>query len=134
MVPTTLSGTGVYAWQVRADFAGGAVGPYSGTNTFQRLVTPPAQTNASISKHALVLSWQGRPGLEKYMVQISSTRDFSHTVETDNTEGTVLASNLHTFTGGGGRFYWRVMATDADGNASGWSSSKTFRIRRVTVG
>ena len=134
MVPTQLSGTGVYSWQVRADFTGGAVGPYSGSKTFHRAVTPPTNGSAVVSPHALILRWQGRPGLKNYVVQISSTPDFSHVVETDNTEGTILASNLSAFTSTGGRFYWRVAATDADGNQSGWSSAKRFRIHKVTAG
>ena len=123
-----------YSWQVRADFTGGAVGPYSASKNFHRAVTPPAKTKAAVSRHALVMQWQGRPGLKNYNVQISSTPDFSHIVESDQTEGTVLASNLSAFTNAGGRFYWRVAATDADGNVSGWSSPKIFRIHRVTAG
>ena len=134
MVPTQLSGTGVYHWQVRADFTGGAVGPYSASKTFQRAVTPPTGRSAAASLHALILRWQGRPGLKSYNVQISSTPDFSHVVESDNTEGTVVASNVSAFTGAGGRFYWRVDTTDADGNTSGWSSTKTFRIHRMRAG
>jgi hypothetical protein len=134
MVPATLSGTGVFSWQVRADFTGGAVGPYSATNTFERTVTPPQQTRAAVSAHALILQWQGRPGLDKYVVQIASRRDFSHTVETDKTEGTVVASSLKAFTKAGGRFYWRVAAVDANGNLGGFSPRKTFKIHRVKAG
>ena len=134
MVPTALSGTGAFSWQVRADFTGGAVGPYSQLVSFQRTVAPPAQTRAAVSAHALILSWQGRPGLDEYVVEISSRPDFSHRVETDKTEGTILASNLKAFTKAGGRFYWRVAAVDAAGDLGGFSPRKTFRIHRVRVG
>jgi hypothetical protein len=134
MVPTQLKGTGVFAWQVRADFSGGAVGPYSGTLSFQRTVTPPQQTRAAVSAHAVTLQWQGRPGLDEYVVQIASRRDFSHTVEKDKTEGTVVASNLKAFTKAGGRFFWRVAAVDANGNLGGYSPTKTFKIHRVKAG
>ncbi len=134
MVPTALSGTGVYSWQVRADFTGGAVGPYSATTKFQRTVTPPTHTTVAVSRHALLLRWQGRPGLQQYVVEISSTPDFSQTVETDKTEGTVVASNLNAFTNKGGRFYWHVAAVDADGNVGGFSPRKTFKIHRVSAG
>jgi hypothetical protein len=134
MVPTQLTGTGVYRWQVRAYFAGSTVGPYSGTKTFRRDVTPPTGTRAAVSQHALILRWLGRPGLAYYRVRISSTPDFSHTVETDQTEGTVVASSLNAFRDKGGRFYWQVEAIDAGGNTSGWSSPKIFKIRRTTPG
>jgi hypothetical protein len=134
MVPDKLKGTGTFSWQVRADFAGGAVGPYSGSNTFQRTVVPPAAAGASVSRHALLLHWQGRPGLDEYVVQIASRHDFSHTVEKDKTEGTVVASHLKAFTKAGGKFYWRVAAVDADGNLGGYSPTKTFKIHKVKAG
>jgi hypothetical protein len=134
LVPGKLSGTGTFSWQVRADFTGGAVGPYSAAHTFQRTVAPPQSTHAAVSAHALVLSWQGRPGLDEYVVEIASRPDFSHRVETDKTEGTVLASNLKAFTKTGGRFYWRVAAVDADGNLGGFSPRKIFKIHRVHAG
>ena len=87
-----------------------------------------------MSRHSLILRWQGRPGLEEYVVQISARPDFSHTVEKDKTEGTQLASNLKAFTKTGGKFYWRVAAVDANGNLGGFSPRKTFRIHRVKVG
>jgi hypothetical protein len=87
-----------------------------------------------VSAHALVLSWQGRPGLDEYVVEIASRPDFSHRVETDKTEGTVLASNLKAFTKTGGRFYRRVAAVDADGNLGGFSPRKIFKIHRVHAG
>jgi hypothetical protein len=134
MVPIELKGTGVFSWQVRAKFTGGAVGPYSGTVSFQRAVAPPTGTRAAISAHALILSWQGRPGLENYIVQIASRPDFSHTVEKDRVEGTAVASNLKAFTKAGGKFYWRVAAVDANGNLGGFSPRKAFKIHRVRVG
>jgi hypothetical protein len=134
MVPDKLNGTGTFSWQVRADFTGGAFGPYSATNTFQRTVAPPSQTGAAVSRHAVILHWQGRPGLEEYVVQIASRPDFSHTVETDKVEGTVVASNLKAFTKAGGKFYWRIAAVDADGNLGGYSPTKTFKIHKVKAG
>lgn len=134
MVPTALSGTGVFTWQVRADFSNGAVGSYSKTVSFERTVTPPTQTRVAISPHALILRWQGRPGLDEYVVQIAARPDFSHTVETDKTDGTEVASKLKEFLKAGGRFYWRVAAVDANGNLGGFSPRKTFKMHRVKVG
>jgi hypothetical protein len=134
MVPTGLKGTGVFSWQVRADFTGGAISPYSPPVSFERTVAPPAQTHVAISAHSLILRWQGRPGLDEYIVEISSRPDFSHTVEKDKVEGTEVASNLKAFTKTGGKFYWRVAAVDADGNLGGYSPRKSFRIHRIKVG
>ena len=134
MVPTELSGTGVFQWQVRADFTGGsATGPYSPLVSFQRTVTPPARPRATITRHAMILRWRGRPGIKQYIVQVASRPDFSSMVESDTTEGTVLASTLTSGSySKGGRFYWRVAAVDADGNTGGFSSAKSFRFRGST--
>jgi hypothetical protein len=129
-VPVELRGTGVFQWQVRADFTGGATGPYSPLVSFKRTVSPPTGTRAAVSRRALILSWKGRPGIEEYIVEIASRPDFSHRIETDKTEGTVLASNLKGFAKGG-RFFWRVAAVDAGGNVGGFSATKKFRFRGI---
>jgi hypothetical protein len=129
-VPVKLSGTGVFKWQVRAHFTGGATGPYSPLVSFKRTVSPPTGVRAVASRKALILSWKGRPGIEEYIVEIASRPDFSHRIETDKTEGTVLASNLKGFAKGG-RFFWRVAAVDADGNVGGYSATKKFRFRGI---
>jgi len=129
MVPVALSGTGSFQWQVRADFSGGASGPYSSLMTFRRAVTPPLRESLQRRSHTLIFSWQGRPGIKYYIVQVASRPDFSRGVETDKTEGTVVAS---LYTSGayakGGKFYWRVAAVDANGNTGGFSPTKTFRL------
>jgi hypothetical protein len=130
MVPTELSGAGVFQWQVRADFTGGAAGPYSPLVSFQRAVTPPARPRVSVSRHALIFRWKGRPGIQQYIVEVASRPDFSAGVETDKTVGTVLASTLSSGAyAKRGRFYWRVAAVDADGNVGGFSATKSFRFR-----
>jgi hypothetical protein len=129
-VPIELSGAGVFAWQVRAHFTGGAVGPYSPLVSFHRAVPPPTRTAASVSRRALILRWQGMPGIKEYVVEIASRPDFSHRIETDKTKGTIVASNLKGFAKGG-RFYWRVAAVDADGNLGGFSKAKRFRFRGI---
>jgi hypothetical protein len=129
MVPVALSGTGAFQWQVRADFSGGASGPYSSLMSFSRTVTPPLRESLQRKSHTLIFSWQGRPGIKNYVVQVASRPDFSGAVETDKTEGTVVAS---LYTSGayakGGKFYWRVAAVDANGNTGGFSPTKTFRL------
>jgi hypothetical protein len=134
MVPIGLAGTGAFHWQVRADFNGGLVGPYSSFVTFERDLSPVTHTALARNSRALVFSWRGRPGLAEYTVQISSRPDFSDNVETDVTQGTTVASLLAN---GAyfqpGKFYWRVSAVDADGNSTGFSPTKTFRLRRHSL-
>jgi hypothetical protein len=137
MVPVGLTGSGAFHWQVRADFsgAGAGAGPYSALVSFERDLNPVTHTALARSSYALIFSWRGRPGLKEYILQISSRRNFlSGAVETDTTQGTVVASLL---TSGAyaqrGRFYWHVEAVDADGNSTGFSPTKSFRLRRHSI-
>lgn len=133
IVPSKLSGTGAFQWQVRARFAGGAIGPYSPSPlaSYRRTVTPPTGARLVHRSHALVFSWQGRPGLKEYILQVATRPDFSKMVESDKTDGTVVASTLKSGAyARGGRFYWRLAAVDADGNISGYSGTKIFKLRK----
>lgn len=130
MVPVGLTGQGEFQWQVRAVFSGAGNGPYSAPVAFERGLNPVAGTSLVRKSNTLVFSWQGRPGLEHYIVQIASHPDFSSGVETDETDGTVVASRIGFTPYKKGRFYWHVEAVDADGNPTGWSPTKTFRFHR----
>jgi hypothetical protein len=94
MVPVGLAGAGAFHWQVRADFSGSAVGPYSALVSFERNLSPVTRTSLAQQPHALIFRWRGRPGLREYILQVSSRPDFSGGVETDETEGTTVASLL----------------------------------------
>ena len=131
MVPVGLSGAGAFHWQVRADFSGAGAGPYSPLVSFERDLNPVTHTSLARHPHAFVFRWQGRPGLEEYIVEVATRPDFSGGVETDKTEGTTVASLLSSGAyRKGGKFYWHVEAVDADGNSTGFSKTKIFRLRK----
>jgi hypothetical protein len=130
-----LSRTGVFRWQVRADFSSGVVGPYSDAVLFSRTVSPPTGLRVTASNgRTLLFRWQPRPGVKMYVLQVATRPDFSGGVDSEKTEGTSVAPNL--FQGGyakGGLFYWRMAVVDADGNAGGFSPTKKFRFRGPSV-
>jgi hypothetical protein len=134
MVPVGLAGAGAFHWQVRADFSGSAVGPYSTLVSYERNLSPVTQTSLARHSRALIFSWRGRPGLKQYVLQVSSRPDFSGGVETDATEGTTVASLLTSSAYfKRGKFYWHVEAIDADGNSTGFSGTKIFKLRRHSL-
>jgi hypothetical protein len=134
MVPVGLAGAGAFHWQVRADFSGAGAGPYSALVSFERDLNPVTQTTLARHRHALIFSWKGRPGLERYILQVSLRPDFSGGVETDSTDGTAVASLLSSGAyASGGRFFWHVEAVDADGNSTGFSPTKIFRLRKNSL-
>ena len=135
IVPVGLAGSGAFHWQVRADFSGAGAGPYSALAAFERDLSPVTHTALARHSHALIFHWRGRPGLKQYTLQISSRPNFlSGIVETDATQGTIVASLLTSDAyAQGGKFYWHVEAVDADGNSTGFSATKSFRLRRHSI-
>jgi hypothetical protein len=133
-VPTQLSGTGVFRWQVRSEFprnSGGIItSAWSPAASFTRTIPPPTGARAVVSGSSLLFRWQPRPGIKSYRVEVAAKPDFSAKVDSESTEAPLLAPTLYQ--GGyakGGTFYWHVAATDADGNTSNFSPTKTFRFR-----
>lgn len=129
---TKMTGTGIFRWQVRANFpnsSGKTHGPYSRLQTFARSIKPP-QGARIIGGSLLVFSWRPKAGAKEYKVQISSKPDFSSTVERETTENPIYAPKLSSSSyKKGGRFYWHVSAVDADGNSGDYTKTGVFTLR-----
>ena len=80
--------------------------------------------SAAADRNTLTFAWEtttdNLAGVAKYEIEISDTEDFSHVMERKS--GANLTSHSASFTASG-TIYYRVRATDAAGNASGWSSA-----------
>jgi hypothetical protein len=124
--PTVMTGTGIFHWQVRADFPGSARGPYSRPVSFARKIVAPRGTHTIGGGGSILLSWSPVAGATHYEVQISSKPDFSSTAESVRTDGTQYAPRLSFGYNQGGRFYWRVGALDAQGNTGDYSRTGSF--------
>lgn len=132
---TKMTGTGIFHWQVRANFPdsfGSTPGPYSRPIPFARTLKPPTGARAAGGSESLLLLWRPKIGARQYEVEISSKPDFTAIVErqtTDNpTYAPLLSSGLYR---AGGTFYWRVAAVDADHNSGDFTRTGTFRVRRT---
>jgi hypothetical protein len=131
VTPTSITGTGVFHWSVRADFPnaiGSANGPYSHPIAFARKIAAPRGAHASGGAGSLLLSWAPTPGAARYQVQISSKPDFSAVVESMTTDEAIYAPLLQSGYDNGGRFYWRVAALDANGNSGDYSRTLSFHL------
>jgi hypothetical protein len=129
--PTLMTGTGMFHWRVRANFASGfqsIPGPYSKELGFRRGITQPAKPRTIGSGRALVLAWQPVLSAKSYSVQISSRRDFTMPAETLTTESPNHAPLLAGAFAQGGRFYWRVAAIDMYGNVGKFTEPKSFAL------
>jgi hypothetical protein len=127
--PTTMSGTGIFRWQVRANFSssfGTVSGPYSPVTTYRRGIWQPTGTRTIGRGHAIVLRWNPVLYARGYRLQISSRRDFQQTAESVTTDNTSYAPLLGFAYSNGGVFYWRVAAFDANSNTGPYTLPQKF--------
>jgi hypothetical protein len=129
-----MTGTGVFHWRVRAEFptasSAETPGPYSATQAFTRTIGEPANPHTDSGPDHVLLSWNPRIGVKQYKVQISSTPDFTRTVEQATTDNTSFAPTM-TLGGyaNGGALYWRVAAVDEDRNQGDWTQFQQIRLQ-----
>jgi len=136
-----MTGTGVFHWRVRANFpkalSGEVPGPYSATQSFTRTIGEPGNARTDSARDHVLLSWDPRLGAKNYKVQISSTPDFSRTIEQATTDNLSFAPlmTLSSYAAGG-TLYWRVAAADEDRNQGDWTQIQQIRLQprlRLTV-
>jgi len=131
--PTTMTGTGVFHWQVRGNFprTGGAPvsGPYTKSRRFTRTVGRPAGARL-VPGRGVAFSWNPTPGVKSYRLQLSPNPDFAMTLENVFTNNTVFAPLMRFPYPCRTTLYWRVAAIDADQNRGGFSNTLRFRLSR----
>jgi hypothetical protein len=133
-----MTGKGVFNWKVRANFpkasSGEVEGPWSSIASFTRTIREPANPVSEAGQNRLVLSWDPKTGAKRYRVQVSQRADFAPYIESATTDNTSWASLLSSSAyDGGGTFYWRVAAIDADSNVGDFTTSQTFSMPGLAV-
>jgi hypothetical protein len=126
---TTMTGTGIFRWRVRANFpsrSGTTSGPYSTVFTYRQAIWQPTGTRSIGGAHNLVLRWNTVFYAKKYRVQISARRDFQNAAENMTTDNASYAPVLGSRYRSGGVFYWRVAAVDASSNTGPFTLPKQF--------
>jgi hypothetical protein len=136
-----MYGTGVFSWRVRAQFpkfpSGTAPGPYTETHTFVRTIGEPTGPRTEAGVDHVLLSWNPKPGVKGYTVQLSERPTFLHFLESVTTDNTSYAPMLRFPPVKGldtGHFYWRVAAIDEGNNVGDFTPVQTItRQRRMTI-
>jgi len=131
---TTMTGTGIFHWQVRANFpnsSGTTHGPYSRPVAYARTIKPPTGPHAVGGGTAIALVWRPKVGAKQYKVQIATKPDFSSSAEQVTTDNPTYAPLLGSSYRTGGVFYWRIAAVDANGNSGDYTKTHTFRLRKT---
>jgi len=123
--PTAFYGTGVWRWQVRANFRSGfanVAGGYSSLVPFTRHIATPTGLKTTRDNGGALLSWQPAPMAKQYRVQISTSDSFSTVIDQATIDGTSFAPHMNQPQYAvPGPLYWRVAVLDEGGNAGGWA-------------
>jgi protein-S-isoprenylcysteine O-methyltransferase Ste14 len=121
LTPVLMYGTGLFAWKVRANFPkapfGSVPGPYSATMPFTRTIGEPTGARADASSRHLLLSWEPKPGVKRYRLEISERPDFAVNLEVVLTDNTSYAPLLMRPAYIARKpLYWRVAGIDEGNN------------------
>jgi hypothetical protein len=136
--PTLLKGTGIWTWQVRANFPQVSSffqktdGPWSPQMSFTRTIKEPANPGEEVGQRLVLLHWAPKVGALNYRVQISSRQDFSMLLfdAPTTTDNPSYAPWLSAFAyAAGGTFYWRVAAADdVAANVGDFTAARSFTL------
>ena len=97
--------------------------------SFTRTISQPANARTDANSDHVLLAWDPKIGIKQYKVQISSTPDFSQTVESVTTDNTSYAPTMTQFGyNAGGTLYWRVAGVDEDRNQGDWAPAQVIRL------
>src|SRR5262249_32877639 len=117
--------TGVWRWQVRANFRSGAgtvSGGYSPPVAFTRHIATPTGLKTTRSGSGALLSWQPAPMARQYRVQISATDTFTTLADPAPVDGSSFAPRMtQPAIADAERLYWRVAVVDEGGSTGGWA-------------
>jgi hypothetical protein len=132
--PVIFYGTGVWHWQVRANFPGGASSGWSAATPFTRTIPPPDGVNAVNKNGRVLIGWEPSVMAKSYRVEISASNSFSSIAYRATTENLAIAPSLtnRAFLDGG-RLYWRVAAVDEGNNVGGYATGTFKTPKRMAV-
>jgi hypothetical protein len=137
--PVGFYGTGIWSWQVRANFKFGTTvvaGAYSRPlEQYARRIASPKGERTTTSGKAALLSWEPAVMARKYRVELSDSNSFTRVLERVTTANTNFAPKMtHPAFQSGAPLYWRVATMDEGNNLGAWVTSpvrqsKPMRLR-----
>jgi hypothetical protein len=136
--PVIFYGTGVWHWQIRANFKAGfrvVSGGYSSDQPFGRRIATPTGIQTRRPGNRALLSWNPATQAAHYKVQISTSDSFSTLVEQVTTSNTSFAPKMTASAYRSGKpLWWRVATVDEGNNIGGYAvtplrSARPMRVR-----
>ena len=131
LTPVLMWGTGLFHWRVRANFPkatfGVVHGSYSSRVPFARTIAEPTGARAERSSSHVLLTWEPKPGVKSYRVQISTRRDFGRSLEQITTDNTSYAPRMTQASyHDGTTIYWRVAGIDEGRNVGDFTPGQAI--------
>jgi hypothetical protein len=118
--PTVYYGTGIWRWQVRAEFpsnVGTVAGGYSAPQPFLRTLAPPTGVIGVKAGSQITIAWNPDQFAKQYEVDFSTSENFNSTLEARRVDGLGWAPNIDLNPPANrGSLFWRVAAVDQGGN------------------
>ena len=137
--PVLFYGTGIWTWQVRANFkfGGSSVvsGGYSPAIPFGRRISTPTGVHTVKTDRGVVLEWDPATMAKEYRVEVSTSDSFTTIIERTTTGNTSFAPKmLNPGFRTGQQLFWRVASVDEGRNLGGWAAraiqpAKGMRLR-----
>jgi hypothetical protein len=128
LTPTLWWGTGIWRFEVRANFPNGVSGSYfQPEEQYIRVENPPTGVRATKVGTRIIISWNPDPNAKQYSVALSNTEGFSSTIAADATDDTVWVPQVTSATASA-TLYWRVAAIDQGTNVGAFASG-VFNVR-----
>jgi hypothetical protein len=129
-------GTGIWRWQVRAEFptglGGKVAGGYSAPQPFLRTLEAPGGAVGVKTGTRLTISWNPDPAAKQYEVDVSTSDGFLTTVDSHRTDNTSWAPDVDlTAAANRGELFWRVAAIDEGGNVGAFATGSFGKPRAV---
>jgi hypothetical protein len=121
-------GTGVWRWQIRADFPSGVGtgrvgGAFSSLESYVFTLPAPSGARGVKSGARMLVSWKPASFAKEYVVEVANTSGFTSRLESHRVEGTSWAPNIDLAAKRNhGTLYWRVAAIDWGGNVGSYAS------------
>jgi hypothetical protein len=127
--PTVWYGTGIWRWEVRAQFpthSGPVVhGGFFAPQSFVRTLAPPTGVVGVKAGSRIMISWDSDPYAKQYEVEFSTSESFTSTIESHRVDGLSWAPDIDsTKAANRGTLYWRVAAVDQGGNLSPYATGR----------
>jgi hypothetical protein len=113
ITPAELFAPGVTTYQVQSVFPGGGVSAYS-TGSYHRTIPPPSGIRARKRGSRILITWKPDPIAKAYVVQLSTSSEFSSPIVSTTTATTAWIPQL-TPQQAATRLHWRLAVVDYNG-------------------